>query len=120
MGSFSASAGSRVASSSRKPSTDETSAKRCSRSQLIRSSAEVCGPRSISTASSASAWPGMPYTRFMLCSKRATRLPLTLFTRLIALSSSRAAATSDSPAFITGSRAVFWFTPSVRLFSDIG
>ena len=37
----------RRASSCRKPSTAEMSAKRCSRSQLIRSSPAVCGPRSI-------------------------------------------------------------------------
>ncbi len=52
-GSFSTLGGSFSAISSRKPSTEEMSAKRCSRSQFSRNSAEVCGPRSISTVSNA-------------------------------------------------------------------
>ena len=58
----------RVASSSRKASTDETSAKRCSRSLLARSSATVCGPRSISVASSATDCDGSAERAARLCS----------------------------------------------------
>jgi uncharacterized protein YceH (UPF0502 family) len=58
----------RAASSSRKASTEEVSANRCSRSQFVRSSEAVCGPRSISTASSATDCEGSPSTRPALCS----------------------------------------------------
>ena len=83
------------------------SAKRCSRSQCSRSSAEVCGPRSISVVSSATDAAGTPSTRAMLCSKRTTRLPLPSNTRLRPFSPSTAISTSASVALITGSRAVF-------------
>jgi hypothetical protein len=45
----------------------DKSEKRCSRSQLIRSSPGVCGPRSISVTSKATDSLGTPSTRFRLC-----------------------------------------------------
>jgi len=71
-GSFTASgppfSSARLASSSRKPSTAEMSAKRCSLSLAVRSSDAVCGPRSMSEASNATDCDGKPSTRPRLCS----------------------------------------------------
>ena len=101
-------------------STDAMSAKRCSRSLLARNSAEVCGPRSISTVSSATGAGGRSSTRGRLCSNFTTRLPLPSKTRLSDFSPSTAAITSASVASMTGSRAVFWLQPATSAFSDSG
>ena len=119
-GSLTTRTGSRVASSSRKPSTEERSANLCRRSLFRRSSAVVCGPRSISTASNATDCPGRPSRRPRLCSKRTTRLPLPSNTRLRALRPSTAVITSASVASMTGDRAVFWLQPATSAFSDSG
>jgi hypothetical protein len=96
------------------------SAKRCSRSQFSRSSAAVCGPRSISTASSATAWLGTLRPRAALCSNLTTRLLLPSKVRLMLFSPSTAVSTSASVASITGLRAVFWLQPATSAFSDSG
>ena len=119
-GSFTTRGGSLAASSSKKPSTDEMSAKRCSRSQFSRNSAAVCGPRSISTANSATADSGTPWTRPRLCSNLITRLLLPSNTRLRPFRPSRAVSTSASVASITGARAVFWLQPATSVLSDSG
>jgi hypothetical protein len=85
-----------------------------------RNSAEVCGPRNISTARSATDCPGRPRRRPRLCSKRTTRLPLPSNTRLRDLRLSTAVRTSASVASMTGERAVFWLQPATSAFSDSG
>ena len=87
---------------------------------MARSSARVCGPRSISTAKSAAAGVGTFRPRAAFCSYLLTRPPLLSNTRLMLFSPSMAASTSASLASVTGSRAVFWLQPATSELSDNG
>ena len=83
------------------------SEKLCSRSQLIRSSPGVCGPRSISEVRMAPDCAGTCSTRSRLCEYLDTRPPLVSITKLALFRLSSAAWISVSVASITGARLVF-------------
>ena len=109
------------ASSSRKPSTDEMSAKRCSRSQFSAQFGRGLRAAQHQHRQQRHRLRRARPARAPCCARSARRGCRCLRTPGSGPSApSTAVSTSASVASITGSRAVFWLQPATSAFSDSG
>ena len=102
------------------PSAADVSAKRCRRSQLIRSSPTVCGPRSISGGEQRDGLRRDRQHALRIVCVAHDAAPARFDDERIVFRRSSAACTSVSLAFKMGSRLVFWLQPAVSARSVSG